>query len=87
MTMRIIIACPHCESRAVARSSQQLSITLREITYQCQDVYCGHTYVAQLEVVRTLSPSAKPNTAVDLPVVGRPLQVKRKLPPTSPTTP
>lgn len=87
MSMRIIIACPHCESRAIARSSKLLSLTLREITYQCTDVYCGHTYVANLEIVRTLSPSAKPNTAVDLPVHGRPLQAKRKTSATPPPNP
>lgn len=87
MSLRIIIACPHCESKAIARSSKLLSITLREITYQCTDVYCGHTYVANLEVVRTLSPSAKPNAAVDLPVQGRSFQAKRKTVATSPPNP
>lgn len=76
--MRIVIRCPHCESRAIARSSQQLSVTLREITYQCQDVHCGHTYVATLEVVRTLSPSAKPNMEINLPVLKRPARIKSK---------
>lgn len=87
MSLRIIIACPHCESKATARSSKVLSLTLREITYQCMDVYCGHTYVANLEIVRTLSPSAKPNAAVDLPVRGRSFQGKRKAAATSPTNP
>lgn len=68
MSMRVTIRCPHCESRAIARSSRELSITMREIVYQCLDVECGHTYVAQLEVVRTLSPSAKPKPAVRLPI-------------------
>ena len=78
MSMRIVICCPHCESKAVARSSQQMSATLREITYQCTDVYCGHTYVANLEIVRTLSPSAKPNAAIDLPVYSRAMRTKNK---------
>lgn len=65
---RIVICCPHCDSRAIARSSRQLSSTMREITYQCTDVECGHTYIANLEVVRTLSPSAKPKTEVRLPI-------------------
>lgn len=68
MSMRIVIRCPHCDSRAVGRSSKQLSKTLREITYQCQDTDCGHTYVANLEVVRTLSPSGKPATDVRIPI-------------------
>jgi hypothetical protein len=65
--MRIQICCPHCDSKAVARSSKALSATLREIFYQCVDPECGHTYVANLEIVRTLSPSAKPNSAISLP--------------------
>ena len=32
------------------------------------DVECGHTYIANLEAVRTLSPSAKPNAEIDLPL-------------------
>jgi hypothetical protein len=29
---------------------------------------CGHTFVANLEAVRTLSPSAMPNPAIALPI-------------------
>ena len=64
----ISIRCPHCDSRSIARTSRQLSATLREIFFQCLDVECGHTYVANLEVVRTISPSAKPKTAIRLPI-------------------
>lgn len=67
MTLRIQICCPHCDGKAIARSSRKLSITLREIDYQCVDPECGHTYTATLEIVRTLSPSGKPNAAVNLP--------------------
>ncbi|MYM70508.1 transcriptional regulator [Pseudoduganella sp. FT55W] len=66
--MRISIPCPHCDARATARSSRQLSKTLREIYYQCTDVECGHTFVASLEATRTLSPSSKPRTEVRLPL-------------------
>ena len=45
-----------------------MSITLREIVYACLDPECGHTYVAHLEAIRTLSPSAKPNCKVMLPI-------------------
>jgi len=41
---------------------------MREIVFVCNDYMCGHTFVAQLEAVRTLSPSAKPNPAIDLPL-------------------
>lgn len=68
MSLRIIIRCPHCKSRAVARSSQEKTATMREITYQCTDVECGYTYVTSLEIVRGLSPSGKPNNAVRVPM-------------------
>ena len=68
MSLRIIIRCPHCKSRAVARSSQEKTETMREITYQCIDVECGYTYVASLEVVRGLSPSGKPSQTVRVPM-------------------
>lgn len=68
MSLRITIRCPHCKARAIARSSRELSATMREIVYACLDPECGHTYVAQLEAVRTLSPSAKPQSEVRLPI-------------------
>jgi hypothetical protein len=68
MSLRIIICCPHCKSRAVARSSQEKTETMREITYQCIDAECGYTYVAALEIVRGLSPSGKPSQTVRVPM-------------------
>ena len=68
MSMRITIKCPHCKARAVARTSRELSPTMREIVYACDDPECGHTFVAQLEAVRTLSPSAKPRKNILLPI-------------------
>lgn len=66
--MSIKICCPHCTKPAQARSSRELSRTLREIFYACSDPECGHTFVANLEAVRTLSPSAKPNSEIRLPI-------------------
>ncbi len=40
---------------------------MREITYQCTDPECGHTYIAGLEVLRTLSPSARPKRGINIP--------------------
>lgn len=68
MSLRITIRCPYCQSRAIARSSRELSKTMREIVYACVDPECGHTYVAQLEAVRTLSPSAKKISEVLMPI-------------------
>jgi hypothetical protein len=66
--MRITLSCPHCRSRVIARTSRELTSTLREIVFVCLDYTCGHTFVANLEAVRTLSPSAKPNSAIGLPI-------------------
>jgi hypothetical protein len=65
---RFGITCPHCDSKTTARTSKGLSRTLREIVFQCNDFRCGHTFVANLEAVRTLSPSAMPNGDVRLPI-------------------
>ena len=56
--MRILNRCPHCRTRATARSSREMSQTFREVTYQCNNVECGHTYVVNMEFARTLSPCA-----------------------------
>jgi len=41
---------------------------MKEIIYQCTDADCSHSYVVMHEVVRTLSPSAKPDPDISLPV-------------------
>ncbi|MCA8258694.1 ogr/Delta-like zinc finger family protein [Burkholderia sp. AU31624] len=66
--MRILNRCPHCRTRATARSSREMSLTFREITFQCANPECGHTYVVNMEFARTLSPSAVPNLALHLPL-------------------
>ena len=57
--------CPHCGMLATARTSRELSRTLREVKYQCRDIECGHTWMATLEAVRTLSPSGKPDPEIE----------------------
>lgn len=66
--MRIQTLCPHCRSTSIARTSRELSVTMKEITYMCIDPECGHTYIVTHEVTRTLSPSAKPDPKVSLPL-------------------
>lgn len=65
---RITIKCPVCLGGSTARSSRAMSRTMREITYRCENDDCGHVYVATLEVVRTLVPSAVPNPEVSIPL-------------------
>lgn len=66
--MRILNRCPHCLTRATARSSRDMSLTFREVTFQCNNTACGHTYVVNMEFARTLSPSAMPNLELNLPL-------------------
>jgi predicted RNA-binding Zn-ribbon protein involved in translation (DUF1610 family) len=69
--------CPHCRSRAIVRSSEQTAPLVRELDYVCTNHHCGHTFVAQLEAVRTIVPSATPNAAIHLPFGNRNLGPKR----------
>lgn len=59
--------CPHCKGRAKTRTSRGLSPTLRELICQCDDPECSYSFVVQAEAVRTLSPSGKPDPAINLP--------------------
>ena len=65
--MRFSIACPLCSTRAIARTSREMSETMREITFRCDDDECGHVYVARLEAVRTLVPSGRYGLHPDIP--------------------
>lgn len=64
----MIFYCPHCKGKATIRTSRTINLLLRELTYQCRDVECGHTFLAWVEVYETLSPSAKPDPLVHLPM-------------------
>jgi len=66
--MSIKTLCPHCRSLSIARSSRELSVTMKEIYYQCMNPECSHSYVVTHEVTRTLSPSAMPDPSVSLPI-------------------
>jgi len=61
------IACPHCKSRSIARGSVELDLLTRELRFMCDNADCGHTFVAQLAIYRTVRPSMIPNPAVVLP--------------------
>ncbi len=50
--------CPYCRARARVRSSTEVSRTLRELFYQCSNIYCGHTWKSHLSFVGTISPTA-----------------------------
>ncbi len=54
------------------RTSKSMTRLVRESYIQCNNIECGHTFVAQLVIVRTLSPSAAPRNDIHLPVVPPP---------------
>ena len=49
--------CPHCKASSEIRTGRMVSATMRESIYQCTNVECGHTFIVDAEVSRTLSPS------------------------------
>ena len=67
-TLPTMYRCPHCKAKAQVRTSKEVTPILREISYACPDPECGHTFVVHAEAVRTLSPSAKPDPLVYLPI-------------------
>jgi hypothetical protein len=58
------IACPHCDTRSIAYDSVQQDLLTRDIRFACRNPECGHTFVAQLAIYRTVRPSDTPNPAV-----------------------
>ncbi|WP_442782546.1 ogr/Delta-like zinc finger family protein [Collimonas fungivorans] len=62
------MCCPFCSTSPRAVKSRVLSSLMKEITYQCQNPYCGYSFVARLEIARTLSVSSivKPEIKVPL---------------------
>jgi DNA-directed RNA polymerase subunit RPC12/RpoP len=61
------IACPHCASKAIVRDSTEITPMVRELRLSCTNEDCGHTFVSQLSVIRTIRPSATPKEGVRLP--------------------
>lgn len=67
MSFRLSQRCPHCGGPSAVRTSKSLTPLYREATYQCKDPYCGFSWVVGIEALRQLSPSGKPNPAIQLP--------------------
>ena len=60
------INCPHCGSKAQIRSSKFVSKLSRVAFCQCNNLACGHTFRAAVEIVSTISPPAFPDPLVAL---------------------
>jgi len=65
------MTCPHCQSTARIRTSRKMSELTRELSVQCENVDCCHTWVAIVSAVRTICPSINPNSKVFIPRGGR----------------
>ena len=65
------IDCPHCGHRAKQRRTEIKSTFTREKVYRCENEHCNHVFATLEEVVRTITPSASPNPAVNLPMSER----------------
>lgn len=60
--------CPHCKSKTKIIKSRYMGLLMKEYSYSCRNIHCGHTFVCSLEVARTLSPPAVPNPEVSIPL-------------------
>lgn len=58
---RATAVCPNCGERCLIKASRSISRLTREFQLQCQNMACGWTGVATMEIVRTL---AKPSRHV-----------------------
>ncbi|MET0373624.1 MAG: ogr/Delta-like zinc finger family protein [Rhizorhabdus sp.] len=59
--------CPHCGSGTDIRTSKGITRTYREVSYRCQNDDCGCIFVAALEAIRVIVPSATPHPEISLP--------------------
>lgn len=60
--------CPHCAAFGTVRTSEPMSPTVTWLYVQCSDLECGHSWRVDAEASVTLSPSAKPNSSVNMPL-------------------
>ncbi len=52
------LSCPQCNGPAGIRNSAALTTTVRYIRYRCDNDECCHVFFAELQVIRTIVPSA-----------------------------
>ena len=62
------LRCPHCGEFGSIRSSEQITECTSYQYCQCSNVECGHTWRTTSTAEVTLSPSAIPNSRVNLPL-------------------
>ena len=63
------IRCPHCGGKAFARSAGKTNKTYREVYYCCRNkLSCGHVFIVEMAITRTVHQSLRPNPDIRLPV-------------------
>lgn len=67
-TGRARTRCPHCHCAANCRSSREITVTHRELYYECTNLFCGHAWHASESYDYGLRPSVIPDPRVDLPM-------------------
>ncbi len=60
--------CPHCQCAANCRSSREITITHRELYYECTNLFCGHAWHSSESYDYGLRSSAIPDPAFTLPL-------------------
>lgn len=62
------MVCPDCGGPLRVRNSVGQHPLFRNVFFQCMDINCGGGYGANMEITRIMSPSAKPNPNIKLPM-------------------
>lgn len=64
--------CPHCKWPAVCYSSNTITDLVTHKYVQCTNaILCGHQFVVEIGVARTIVPSRMPDPAYQIPLVQR----------------
>lgn len=66
-----MMKCPHCQEKAIIRSSEYLSPLVRKMYYQCKNVTCSFSFVALETVMGTVVPSGCPDPKIHVPLSSR----------------
>ncbi|MWN89852.1 transcriptional regulator [Gilliamella sp. Pra-s65] len=60
--------CPHCRSKTIIRTSEEISPITRKQYRQCTNIYCCHSFVVLQSISATIVPSAMPDPNVKIPL-------------------
>lgn len=58
--------CPHCSTPGTVRTSRQITPVYKQFYIDCRNQLCGHSWLAELSVIHSITPSAMPNPDIRL---------------------